>query len=453
MRNPAPLPVSLFILLLAMLLISCKKTGPVVSASEKTLETNDFKFLHTQLKQFATVFAAALKEKAGRDFITSKAKQKFDEEYEVLIKDLFKDKQINLLVPEKESRKLHDALFERSGEHLYPQIYIPRLQYLEDYPEERRNAVSRTETETPAEDPVYVFYSGDPEADSASMNEIWPGYKLVNGQYQFFTMVDETYANEHEVWVFSLNETVNAAGLLPVPCEVDPCAPGCPLSGSPDCGGGTGGGTAGGPDDDPTDAPSRQILFPELGHNKINFKMTSMKVHQHKETWVAGASEVAIRAKLVCHNGRDMGVAGAARKEYSSDQYSNYLGKKIKKVKRKDIKDGIRISLDYSLQTNWQNQIINQDPIHFFYVIFERDKWPATKNKNMIDVGTSMETLELSPETFPLWYRAGGSGAGYDSPYHQYFFSSFRRSWWDRGYPLNVNVNSPGVFEFSTVSY
>jgi hypothetical protein len=382
---------------------------------------------------------------------------KFDEEYEVLINDLFKYSEINSLVPSSVNKSLHDDLYKRSGQHLYPQIYIPRLQYVED----NGGSVSVSDN-IEEEDTVFVFYSGDAEVDSAQGNEVYPGYKIVDGEYEFYTMVDEAYANENEVWVFSLNEIVDPLGRIPVPCEVNPCATGCPEAGSPSCGGGGGGGggtggePTGDPDDDPTDAPAERVDFPELGHTKTNFKMTSMKVFQFKETWVAGASEVTIRAKLLCHNGRAMGVAGAEKKEYTSDQYSNYLGKLIKKVKRKLIKDTVLIPLNFPLQTNWQNQVITQDPIHFFYVIFERDKWPASKNKNMYDVGNSMETNEFSPGKFPLWYRAGGSEAAYDAPYHDYFFSNLRRSWWDRGYPLNVQVTSPPnpkVFDFSTASY
>ena len=127
----------------------------------------------------------------------------------------------------------------------------------------------------------------------------------MEGQYQFYTMVDEDYANEHEVWVFSLNETPQLMDY----CQLYP----------EECGGGVGGGGGGTPDDDPTDAPLRYEPFPELNHQKINFKIQYMRFSRfaNNESWLAGASEIAIKAKLACHNGRALVVIGGPQKEYS----------------------------------------------------------------------------------------------------------------------------------------
>ena len=335
----------------------------------------------------------------------------------MLINTLFKEGLVKSLVSPIVNQKLHKDLFERSGEYLYPQIYIPRFQYLED-----NSSLNRTEVDT-TEELVYDFYSGDAEVDSAQNDEVWPGYKLINGAYEFYTMVDEDYANEHEVWVFSLNESPEYARPA-LPCDIDPCAPGCPLEGCTGGGGGGGGGEVD-PDDDPTDGPilSRFEPFPELGHQKINFKLDEMRVYNGKEKWTAGKSEIAIKAKLVCHNGRVEGLHyPALQKEYSSDQFSNKLGKLIIKVKRKDVKDHTYLYPDYTLQANWQVGTPTVDPVDFMYIMFERDIWPARAWK--MDKYARISPFypgEPATDKFTLWIR---SSQQYDpTPYGNHFFT------------------------------
>jgi hypothetical protein len=398
-------------LFLGTILISCKKMDSIKTDIPVAKELNDYKFLNQRLKEFAVAFAPALNNKEARNIIREKAKLKLDEEYEVLIRDLFKDNKITSLVPINVSQKLHYDFYKRSGEVLYPQIYIPRFQYIEDYP--GSNKISDT-CEECEEELVYVFYSGDAEVDSAAGDEVYPGYKLVGGQYQFYIMVDEAYANEHEVWVFSLNEV--EPNILINPCDLDPEG----------CGGGGGGGGGGGnPDDDPTDAPARHEPFPELGHQKINFKIQYMRFSRYanNESWLSGASEIAIKAKLVCHNGRELGVIGGPQKEYSSDQYSNKLGKLIIKVKRKQFKHEDLLTVNFPMQTNWQNQDPNQDPIYFIYTIFERDKFPATEHRENRYAPISLITNEPPPGPFKLYWRSADR-VGQGGPYAKYFFTS-----------------------------
>lgn len=419
----------IFSLTLSIILYSCKKfdTSKLDQTTSIQSGNEDARYLNQRLKQFAISFSPVLQNKQTREIIIDKAKEKFDEEYEVLIRDIFEISQINSVVSKFESIKLHTDLFRRSGQHLYPQIYIPRLQYLEDNPNSKSAVSSRIEEDTTTEEPVYVFYSGNAEVDSADANEVWPGYKLVNDQYVFYTMVDEDYANEHEVWVFSLNESPEY-NRQTVPCEIDPCAPGCPLNGTPECGGSGGGGggidPTGDPDDDPTDAPSPRVDFPDLGHQRTNFKIHQMRVKDHRERWLAGASEISIKAKLTCHNGRELGQINGQQKEYSSDQYANKLGKLIKKVKRKDIRNLELLTVNYPLQTNWQNQDPNQDPIYFIYTIFERDIFPSTEHRdNDRYCPISLISNQPPPGPFTLFWRSQDK-QGQGAPYAKYFFTS-----------------------------
>lgn len=419
MRNNTILRLLYVSLFLAIVVISCKKNDIKRFESPLTEKVDDYKFLNKRLKEFAKEFTPVLSDKNARNLIVKKAKEKFDDEYEVLVNDLFNERLITSLVPYQVNISLHRDLYKRSGEFLYPQIYIPRFQYIED------NYISnRIETDT-TEEIVYVFYSGNAEVDSAQSEEVYPGYRLVEGNYVYYTMVDENYANEHEVWIFSLNESPEF-NRNTIPCIIDPCAPQCIEIIDPENGCGGGGGGGGGtenPDDDPTDAPAARNDFPDLGHQKTNFKIHQMRVRGYRESWLAGASEISIKAKLTCHNGRDLGVINGQQKEYSSDQYANKLGKLIKKVKRKDIRNLELLTLNYPLQTNWQNQDPNQDPIYFIYTIFERDIFPATEHRDNRYCPVSLISNEPPPGSFTLYWRSQDK-RGQGAPYAQYFFTN-----------------------------
>jgi len=189
-----------------LIMVSCNKEESIEVIKPEPEAIKDYIFLNQKLKQLAIVLGPLIKNPSFRSIIINKVNQKFDEEYEMLIKDIFSDESIKSVVSYSKIEKIHTDLYERSGIHLYPQIYIPMYQYLED---NNRNA-ARTSTE---EEPVLVFYSGNPDVDS-SHNETLPGYKLVNDELVYFTMVNEEYANEHEVWVFNINEVVDEEGRI-----------------------------------------------------------------------------------------------------------------------------------------------------------------------------------------------------------------------------------------------
>lgn len=110
--------------------------------------------------------------------------------------------------------------------------------------------------------------------------------------------------------------------------------------------------------------------------------MEYIKIRDLKEHWLAGSAEVSIRAKLHCHNNRKEGLFNGEEQPYSSDQNSDFLGKLIKKVRRRDKNELFLV--DYSLQTNWQASQLQTDPIFFDFVIFEKDNFPAYYNKYKI---------------------------------------------------------------------
>jgi hypothetical protein len=63
---------------------------------------------------------------------------------------------------------------------------------------------------------------------------------LVGGaSYEDTVFYDYRYINRTD----TLSDTLIVPNRLPLPCELDPCAAGCPMWGTPECGGGGGGGT------------------------------------------------------------------------------------------------------------------------------------------------------------------------------------------------------------------
>lgn len=395
---------------------SCKKNISYKPDIPKSEGLSDFIFLNEHLKQLAIDIEPLIKNSTARSSIINKAKQKFDGEHEVLLKDVFSDGLIKSLVSTDIIEKSHRQLFERSGTHIYPQIYIPKYQFLED------NNIQATISDpiNLNEDPVLVFNTGNSAVDN-SKNEIVPGFKLENGKLTFAMMIDEQYANTHEVWVLGINEVVDKKGNY-INSSTLP-TPNLPLPPDDDTGGGGGGGggTTGDPDDDPDDAPLKHVPFPELQHPKINFKLQYMKVYNLKESWLSGAAEVAIKAKLVCHNGRVEGQRyPAIQKEYSSDQYSNKLGKLVRKVNRNE-KDK-QLTINYALQTNWQVGEPTIDPIHFMYVMFERDPWPANAWQwDKYALPSPFYPSDTPPGKFTLWSRSSNN---YDAwPYGNHYFT------------------------------
>ncbi|NOT91440.1 hypothetical protein [Ferruginibacter sp.] len=432
------------------ILIGCQKTDsgfensvPITSQSTH----NQIDFANKQLKQITEGIALLAKNKDFVSFVHTEAKKKFDGEYEVLIQNLQKNTNWKEALNTLQINSGLNAFKNIEGSNFYPQIYIPKFQHEEDMKEEKNYTAP---TNVAADSIVYIYYAGDSEVDSATNeNESYAGYVL-NGsnQLEYWGMVNEEYANENEVWIISLNESVGNNGNFCPPQLIDGVYQYCPEAISGVCCGGGGGNDdpppppptgCTGPDCDPTmDAPFT-VPFPDLGHAKVNCKLERMIIKDAKESWLAGASEISIRAKLHTHNNRALGnFYPAAEENYTSLQKSNYLGKLIKKVKRKQIRRGDDMVVNYALETNWQAQYLYSDPIFFDFVIFEKDNWPAGLNRykpnGRIDqrAGPSVETLP-----WDLFYRsADHANEGRNTPYYT---ASIVNNWDYRSFGLYYN--------------
>lgn len=366
-------------------IIACKKTDnfseenkvPVTSQSvQKQIE-----FGNKQLKQITQGVAMLAKDKEFISFVHKEVKKKFDGEYEVLIQDLQRNSNWSQKMDLPIINDALNAFKNIDGSNYYPQIYIPKFQNDEDL---KRLKSNEGATNNAAEEQiVYIYYSGDSEVDSATNdNDSYAGYILdSSNQLVYWGMVNEEYANENEVWIISINESVGNEGNFCPPENINGVNQYCPesLNGCCGTGGGGGGDTPSGCNGDPDcDSTALSIAWhPDMNlHYPVNCKIDQMLVKDYKESWLSGASEVSIKASLNCHNNLEMGrhrsIAG--NMQYKSDQTSNYLGRLIRKFKRKEIRhQTIIYNVSYSLQTRWPVQYYQSDPIWFDYLIFERD--------------------------------------------------------------------------------
>lgn len=446
--------------------ISCRKTDktfeeaiPITSQSAQ----NQIEYANKQLRQITEGIAVLAKDKDFVSFVQTEAKKKFDGEYEVLIQNLQRNsawkQKMNLPM-------INDALnaFKNiDGANSYPQIYIPKFQHEEDMKEEKNYTSSASNAEE--EQIVYIYYSGDSEVDSSTNeNDSYAGYVFdsTTNQLVYWGMVNEEYANDNEVWVISINESVGNGGNYCPPEFVNGANQYCPESVNGCC---TNpppppppGGCNGDPNCDPTMFAPTTIPFPDLGHNKVRFKIDQMVVKDGKESWLAGKSEIAIRAVLHCHNDRELGqVEPAKTQSYESKQTSNYLGKVIRKFSRREIRRGTQVNPDYLLEDNWQNSNYLTDPVYFDYVIFERDIWPAPKQ---VRLRTGREDKLQLPGSFAdsyrLDYRSGGERYN-DFRQYEYYQGGFFNT---QSLPLPYNavyyngaIITNNVIGYRTVGY
>ena len=364
--------------------------------------------------------------------------------------------------------KINEALkaFKNiDGSNYYPQIYIPKFEHEEDMREEKNYTAPNTNAAT--EQIVYIYYSGDSEVDSATNEtDSYAGYVLdSSNNLVYWGMVNEEYANDNEVWIISINESVgNGGNFCPpqfengvnfyCPEAINGCCTSPPPPPPPP------GGCNGDPNCDPTMFAPTTIPFPDLGHNKVNFKIAYMVVKDGKESWLAGRSEVAIRAVLHCHNDRELGnPSPAVERNYTSTNTANYLGNLIRKYKRREINRGTIVDINYSLQTDWQNSNHLKDPVYFDYVIFERDVWPAPKQ---VRVRQGREDRLQNPfstaNSYKLDYRSGKSNHsdGREQPYSQGGFINVTNSFiplpYDADYYDGTSIIN-NTIGFKTIKY
>lgn len=269
------------------------------------------------------------------------------------------------------------------GHDLHPQIYIPFY----DKVMERRRANSQSKTSFLQEEPVVVLFDGvDPGDDS---EVIYTGYHLnESGELTESNLeVDEEYALNNEVWVISINENVT---------------------------------------DEDLESANVLVSYPNVRFNKI-------KISSHKESWIAGASEVHIKRYLSFYAYALHSTSPTAAAYSSEDAVDDSDGWRIKKVHRADV--GKWLTFNWVYAQNWpvrmkdfgNGSIIHTD--YFYYVVFEYDAWPTKMRSAYIPDAANSAEFYTQYRSADVYYKIGfipeNSANGWSSSSGFHFTSQY----------------------------
>lgn len=155
--------------------------------------------------------------------------------------------------------------------------------------------------------------------------------------------------------------------------------------------------------------PNSQDMPPmdinSIVNEKHSIEYFTAKVHN--ESWVAGASEVAIRGVQCKYNGE---VFSGVNSSY------NYLGKEIKKVSRSDVRNkvrqyistwGVRYYEDLTYNNIFSDSYLyNNEKVLSCNVIFESDAWPTGTRDAIFYVPSNNSTVSVTYRSSHQQYAA-----------------------------------------------
>lgn len=338
-----------------LLVTSCQKEANQSVPSQSVIKESiakqsiekQYAYVHENLKIIMSELGPVLKDKGFKAFINFEVAKMFDGSQNVLIKTILTSPIYGPKLNTDKMKKALDAFKGVNGENLYPQIYIP---FFDKHQGSRSNNSARTST---AEETEFVIYDGD-ETISSVPSYVYDeeGTVIPTGN-----IVNEEYALNNEVYVISINESVNEDGDVSI------------------------------------------VNSPNQTNSTVNFRIETMHVKDSKESWLAGDSEVHMKAVGSTWNHRQFGYPNSALIDHPVLRYassSEYKGHEIKKVPRSDINSGVgsQYTVNYPLHTNWTVDNFYYDPIVYNYVIFEYDNWPAA-----VKTGASLSPSNPDPNT------------------------------------------------------
>jgi hypothetical protein len=103
------------------------------------------------------------------------------------------------------------------------------------------------------------------------------------------------------------------------------------------------------------------------------------------------------------------------------------------------------------MQSNWQHSVPSIDPVHFMYIMFERDIWPAKLNKAKRYGPPSPIFFDTHPGAIELFYRSSEKD-GNNFPYADYRFTNTLFLAQSFFYAGSGSVSNPDI-AFNTVLY
>lgn len=397
---------------IAVFITGCQKETSLPAAeTEKSIAKlsieKQYAYVREYLKAVATGLAPLFKDPTFIEYLHTEAAKRFDGDNNVLIKKILENPVYGQRINNPRMLAALNAFKGLDGENWYPQIYIP---FFNKHEANRKNSASRTEV---VEGTKVVIYDGNEAVTTFPIYK----YNAQDSLVETSDLADEPYAEENELIVISLNETVNPDGNLPPPI--------------PD--------SHGGP------------------HPLVNFRIKDLTVKDGKESWIAGASEVHMKALGSTWNHRQFGYPNSAFVDYNVLRSStDNKGHEIRKIPRGEIGYPIQ-NINYPLHTNWTIDNYFYDPIAYCYVVFEYDAAPAGVKNNASKIISCVGCPEQGGANSYINFRSSNSAYGkLDLPGSQNYSiygnisnipAGFSFLYYD-GHQINTND-----IQFNTVKY
>ena len=288
-------------------------------------------YVQENLKAIMKEMGPTLKDHSFKILIRNEVAKKFDGENNVLIKTLFANTIYSQRFNTDKMSKALGAFKNLGGENLYPQIYIP---FFEKHQANRNNTSARNSSH---EDGYIEFFIYDGNEGPTSV----PSY-IYNEEGDIIptgTIVNEAYASNNEIYVISINETVDNDGEIPPPI----------------------------------------VNSTSQTQSLVNFRIKDLTIKDNKESWLGGASEIHIKSNGTTWNHLLGGSTSGLLVSIPNLRYTaqtELMGYEITKIPRQEV-GYLMPNINYPLHINWSVDNYFVDPIVYTYVIFEYDKWPA----------------------------------------------------------------------------
>lgn len=126
--------------------------------------------------------------------------------------------------------------------------------------------------------------------------------------------------------------------------------------------------------------PNSSSYSGAINANNYLSGIEKMTIKDHKEDWIAGGSEINLKAYRVFFDGNLNGPGGIGDCGISLDcsvACTDYLGKEISSYNRREVRNRNEKSLNFKFHNSRLESFPPTINTVVFYVIFERDNWPA----------------------------------------------------------------------------
>lgn len=228
---------------------------------------------------------------------------------------------------------------------------------------------------------------------------VFTGYKLNSkGElYELKSPITKQYAQENEVWVVSINERVNDDASVPEPY-----------------------------------IKRKLKTFGDID-------IVDMKIKDHKESWVYGASEVHMKSFITYANDGidpDTGSWAQGGTGLTTSSNSGFL---VRQYSRSEVSNETNVNIAFEIMSNWDCSSFTVDMVLYGYVIFEYDPFPT---------GTRTEQVLMNSENFYYTFRSAHSSYSCYKMYGNLNGGAISSSLYVDGYDVNNSA-----IEFDVEAY